>query len=189
MRIHQTVCIGTELWQARESSLNYSRVQPLLSTCWPERLSPLSDICHLVSRQLSMHLRPWHTAVLVMLASSLECKPVQPCCCFDDVPATGYWFVTFAQHCHIIAAGLQCSSFVPEGYTYVRHIFQTGNTASVQQALSSAGTVTTPFRSTGYVAHLDIAHLKSNRGHQQSSLDKDHDTLLTTREGQVYTRP
>ncbi len=84
------------------------------------------------------------------------------------------------------AAGLQCSSVVPEGYTYVRDTFQTGTTASKQQALSS---VTTPFRSTGYVAHLDIAHLKSNRGQQQSSLDKDHDTLLTTREGQVYTRP
>jgi hypothetical protein len=134
-----------------------------------------------------MHLRPWHTAVLVMLASSFECKPVQPCCfCSDDVFATGYCVVIFAQHCHIIAAGLQCNSFVPEGYTYVRDVFQTDNTASKQQALSS---VTTSFRSTGYVAHLDIAHLKSNYSHQQSSLDKGHDTLLTTREGQVYTRP
>ena len=86
----------------------------------------------------------------------------------------------------MIAAGLQCNGFVPEGYTYVRDIFQTDNTASKQQALSS---VMTPFRSTGYVARLDIAHLKSNRRHQQSSVHKDHDTLLTTLEGQVYTRP
>ncbi|DBA99843.1 hypothetical protein WJX77_006939 [Trebouxia sp. C0004] len=101
-----------------------------------------------------MHLRPWHTAVLVMLASSLEC--------------------------------LQCNVFVPEGYTYVRDICQTDNTASKQQTLSS---VMTPFRSTGYVAQLDSAHLKSNHGHQQSSVDKSHDTLLTTREGVVYTKP
>ena len=134
-----------------------------------------------------MHLRPWHTAVLVMLASLHKCKPIQPCCfCSDDVPASGYCIVIFAQHRHIISAGLQCNGFVPEGYTYVRDICQTDVTASKQQALSS---VITPFRSTGYVAHLDIAQLKSNRGHQQSSVHKDHDTLLTTREGQVYTRP
>ncbi len=86
----------------------------------------------------------------------------------------------------MVAAGLHCISVIPEGYTYVRDLSQTDNTASRQQAPSS---VIVPFRSTGYVAHLNIADLKHNHSLQQSSASKGHDTLLTTHEGQVYTRP
>lgn len=76
------------------------------------------------------------------------------------------------------------SSFIPEGYSYVgQHSvapssFQSKQYGTHKQKLS-----------TGYIAEMTMADLRHRpKAQQQRSADKEHDTLLVTREGHAYTK-
>jgi len=87
------------------------------------------------------------------------------------------------------AAGFHSSSFIPEGYSYIGRNSQADNTASETSKQQAPNSAFTPFRSTGYVAHIDAADLKKRSGRKQRSVDMSHETLLFTHEGHMYTKP
>ena len=87
------------------------------------------------------------------------------------------------------AAGLHSSSFVPDGYAYVGHSSQADALASVVSIQQAQLPASLPIRSTGYTAFLDVANLKHNSERQQKSAEKEHETLMFTREGHLYTKP
>lgn len=97
----------------------------------------------------------------------------------------GLWQLRLSSvHQHNLTYAGSTSSFVPHGYSYVgQRVVGPGTSSS--QHLSK---VQKP--STGYVANLSLADLKSRpKDQQQRSADKEHETVLFTSEGHIYTKP
>lgn len=89
----------------------------------------------------------------------------------------------------LVFAGLHLSNFVPEGYAYTGHSSQPEALASVVRKQESRLPASLPVRSTGYTAFLDEHVVKQGAGQRQRSADKQHNTLMFTREGHLYTKP
>ena len=87
----------------------------------------------------------------------------------------------------LVLAGLQSGSFVPEGYAYIGHSSQADALARVVSKHESKLPASLPVRSTGYTAFVDLE--TSKQGQQQRSSDQQHETLLFTHEGHLYTKP
>ena len=88
----------------------------------------------------------------------------------------------------LVVAGLHPSSFVPEGYTYIGHNSQTAALASVVSKHESKLPASLPVRSTGYTAFVDVEVLKQGAGQRQTFADIQHETLMFTHEGHLYTK-
>ena len=89
----------------------------------------------------------------------------------------------------LVVAGLHPSSFVPEGYAYIGHSSQTAALASVVSEHESKLPASWPIRSTGYTAFVDVEVSKQGAGQRQRSADIQHETLMFTNEGHIYTKP
>lgn len=85
-------------------------------------------------------------------------------------------------------AGYHSSSFVPEGYAYIGHSSQADALGSVVRKQEALLPASLPVRSTGYTAFLDVETQMREAGQQQRSVDKQHETLMFTREGHLYTK-
>lgn len=74
------------------------------------------------------------------------------------------------------------SSAVPHGYSYVgQHSVSPGRSLPPKAKVVKA--------STGYVANLSSTEFRSRSNDtKQRSADKEHDTILFTNEGHVYTK-
>ena len=86
-------------------------------------------------------------------------------------------------------AGFHSSSFVPEGYSYIGHSSQADALASVVSKQQTRLPASLPMRSTGYTAFLDVDAVKQESDQQQKSGDKEHETLMFTNDGHLYTKP
>ena len=89
----------------------------------------------------------------------------------------------------MVFAGLHSGSFVPEGYAYIGHSSQTAALASVVSKHESKLPASLPVRSTGYTAFVDVEVSKQEAGQQPRSANKQHETLMLTYEGHLYTKP
>ncbi|KAL3138251.1 hypothetical protein ABBQ32_006069 [Trebouxia sp. C0010 RCD-2024] len=91
----------------------------------------------------------------------------------------------------LLIYGVECyhsSSFVPEGYAYIGHSSQADALGSVVRKQEALLPASLPVRSTGYTAFLDVETQMREAGQQQRSVDKQHETLMFTREGHLYTK-
>ncbi|KAL3135264.1 hypothetical protein ABBQ38_006237 [Trebouxia sp. C0009 RCD-2024] len=91
----------------------------------------------------------------------------------------------------LLIYGVECyhsSSFVPEGYAYVGHSSQEDALGSVVRKQEALLPASLPVRSTGYTAFLDVEAQEQEASQQQRSVDKQHETLMFTRKGHLYTK-
>ncbi|KAL3134293.1 hypothetical protein ABBQ38_006555 [Trebouxia sp. C0009 RCD-2024] len=91
----------------------------------------------------------------------------------------------------LLIYGVKCyhsSSFIPEGYAYIGHSSQANALGSVVRKQEALLPASLPVRSTGYTAFLDVEAQKQEAGQQQRSVDKQHETLMFTRKGHLYTK-
>lgn len=89
----------------------------------------------------------------------------------------------------LVFAGLHSGSFVPEGYSYIGHSSQTDALGGVVSKHESKLPASLPVRSTGYRVFVDVELSEQEAGQQKGSADKEHETLMFTYEGHLYTKP
>ena len=132
----------------------------------------------------------WHAAVFVTLVAGANCR-------FTSFFAHAATPVDLDVHMKeaavlnlrvLVLAGLHSSSFVPEGYAYIRHSWPSAEMASISKQESKLP-ASLPVRSTGLTAFVDVKVSKQAAGQQQRSADKQHETLMFTHEGHLYTKP
>lgn len=130
---------------------------------------------------------PWPAAAFVLMIAAGNCEfhfalahyLISPCC--SDAAVLHMRALVFA--------GLHLSSLVPEEYGYIGHSSQAEVLASVVSKQESRLPASLPARSTGYTAFWDEAAVKQGADQRQRSADKQHETLMFTHEGHLYTKP
>ena len=134
-----------------------------------------------------MAIPAWHAAASVLLLCSVvNCKFTLSW--LSPISLTQKRLQALSSK-HFAAAGFHSSSFVPDGYAYIGHSSQTDALSSVVSKHESKLPASLPVRSTGYTAFVDLEAAKQGAGQQQRSSDQQHETLMFTREGHLYTKP